>query len=42
MIARTLMRGTDKEIHFIESLFSLDDILKAVERSPEVDAVCRN
>lgn len=42
MIARTLMRGTDKEIHFIETHFSLEDILKAVERSPEADAVCKN
>ena len=42
MIARTLMRGTDKEIDFIETHFSLEDILKAVERSPEADAVCKN
>jgi len=42
MIARTLMRGTDKEIQFIETHFSLEDILKAVEKSPEADVVCRN
>ena len=36
IIGRVLMRGTDKEIRFIE------EIKEAVERSTEVDDICVN
>ena len=36
------MRGTDKEIHFIEDNFSLKEIKEAVEKSTEVDDICVN
>ena len=42
IIGRVLMRGTDKEIRFIEDNFSLQEIKEAVERSTEVDDICVN
>lgn len=42
IIGRVLMRGTDKEIHFIEDNFSLKEIKEAVEKSTEVDDICVN
>ena len=42
IIGRVLMRGTDKEIRFIEDNFSLQEIKEAVEKSTEVDDICVN
>ena len=37
-----MMRGTDREIHFIEDNFSLKEIKDAVEKSTETDDICIN
>ncbi|MDO5606868.1 MAG: hypothetical protein Q4G08_00280 [Capnocytophaga sp.] len=42
IISRTLMRGTEREIGVVEKLFSLEEIIDAVERSPEADNKCKN
>lgn len=42
MITRVLMRGTDEEIRFIETNFTLSEIVQAVTASPEADPKCRN
>ena len=42
IIGRIMMRGTDREIHFIEDNFSLKEIKEAVEKSTETDDVCIN
>ncbi len=42
IITRVLMRGIDSEIRFIESQFTTDEILYAVNNCPEADKICRN
>ena len=42
IISRTLMRGTAKEISFIEKNFPLSRIVQAVEKSPEANEKCKN
>lgn len=42
IITRTLMRGTAKEISFIEDIFSLSEIVQAIEKSPKADKKCKN
>ncbi len=42
LIGRVLMRGLDKDIEYIHSLFTLDEIIEATENCKECDDKCRN